>query len=1239
MRILPQSILFLCGWTVGPFLATAWTVAWAQDSDGDGRPDAIEERLGTDPAFPETVEVLATFPTDANCPPEKDITQVEMGNVARDRWLWAIHFAAPYTFENANLILYLDADHNPATGRTGLGCEVMLSHRAGTSGAAGFMPDGTSRAAPAPRVALVNGVLYLCHDGEILQQGNRSVFRFTVLSETLDPYVSVDSTGWTEATGPGNSERKKVLLLDDLAQDENFDRTEGLDLLWKLQADPENIVLSSVTAELEGFQYYDAEYRWPAVYGSNGTITVTVPRPGTFYPAVVVYDTAGPEAYELRLGEKVLGRFVAAEDDNRQRIHFLQEPIPFQGGEKLTLRAGSVGRHITEDLLLLAQKPPRRGRRFEIHHVGASYTPRNGGQMRLTWITTWPTAATVEYGPTPNYGETFRETEPLANHRVYLAGLVPGARYHYRIVAPRPDGSTVVSDDRTFTFQPPPPFQGSARRERLELRVENPYEGPVERFPVASGVPFARGELGDIAHLRLLGPDGTEVPVQPEVTARWPDGSIKWVLLRFLARAGAQDTSTYTLEYGTEVERQEKPSPLQVRLDGPHLTIDTGPLRVQFDREQSGFPTQVWRDAGAGGKWDRMIGDPGMGEVLRDDQGGRFTTFHPPEEIEVEEAGPVQAVVRVAGHYLSPSREPFFTYVNRFVFYAGASFIRLYTTWGNDWDGAEFATFQSLDFHLPLAGGEEGRGGKGNGGGPTWTVGLGERQTHTGQGPFQLQQLRDDSYTLTPPVPGVQAHRADGWLDVSQGGQGVAVAGRDFWQLYPKALEASEAGLTVGLCPDFPEGTYDGGSKLEEIKWYYYLLGGRYKVRRGMQKQHELLLYFHGGDAVRAGVAELARIFQEPLLAVCPPERYCDTGVFGEILPATTGRWPEYEEVCEQVYRNTVAHRDEGHEFGLLNFGDQWGERRVNWANGEYDHHHAFLMQFIRTGDRRWYFLGEKAARHAIDVDTCHYGPHRGGEWIHAMGHSGGYFTEPYQGEGIPEGGFSVSHTWTEGFCDWYFLSGDRTALENAVLVADYYDTAYLNNYDWDNARTNGWHLLLTMAVYRATGDPFYLNAAHIIIERTLERQTPGGGWHRQLVPGHCYDLPRHRGEANFMLGVLANGLEEYYREVPDPRVAEAILGGARQAVQELWVEEANGFRYTSCPNMTGYTANNDMTAEVLFFAYRLGRDRPLGEIAMRAMRAAFAGGIGSIAHLRWTPHLLYQMDLLQQEGITGQGR
>jgi len=1209
---------YLAGFVL--LVAIGWAaLAAAQDSDGDGLPDTVEAELGTDKDFREPMVTLGTFAARSKDHPELDIVRVDFGNVAKDRWLWAVHFAKPYPFANSNLIIYLDSDNDAKTGRKGMGCEVMLSHDRGRPGVTAFAPDGANVSAPLPRVALANGVLYVCHDGPIKQESGHSAFRFHVLSETREPHAGVSSTGWTQAGGPPTSDRKKLLLLDDIAEDENFERTEGLDLIWQLQADPANVAMSSVGAELKGMAYYDAEYRWPAVRGANGSITVAVPKAGTFYPAIVVYDAAGREAYELLVDGRAVGRFVAAEDDRRQRVHFLSQPIQFKGGEKLTWRVGSAGSHITEDILLLAKRPPIRGRKFELSQIEAGRVSRDGQeQLRLTWITTWPAACTVECGPTAAYGQKITEETPVANHRVYVPGRPQGERLHYRIVAPRPDGKSVVSADAAFTFAAPATPPGTARRERAALKVENPYDFPLAEFPVTSGVPFARGELGNADNVRLLDAGGKEVVVQPRVAARWQDGSIKWLHVSFVAAAEAKSAATYTLEYGTDVKRAAIASPLKLSRDGDEIAVDTGPLRVRFDAPKSGFPTTISFEAAG-----EVIApaQPMVAEVC-DAAGRPHTTQHPPERIEVEEAGPVRVVVRTAGHHVSEG-QPFFAYTNRFVFYAGSPLVRVEYTWGNDCEKAEFTDFESICLRLPLPKAE----------GWKWTVGLGNGKEAAGEGELSLRQLRDNSFEVTPPAPaGVKTERADGWLDLSNGQWGLTVAVRDFWQLYPKGFRVTPEGLGVELCPDFPEGTYDKCSKLDEIKLYYYLMGGKYKVRLGVQKQHDLMLWFHKGG-LDARARQTAQAFQEPLIAACTPERYCSTGVFGEILPATAGRSPEYEEVCEKVYRGYLRHRDGGHEFGMLNLGDTWGERKVNWANGEYDHHHAFLMQFIRTADRRWYFLGERAARHAIDVDTCHHGPRRGGEWIHAMGHTGGYFKEQYEGSGIPGGGFSPSHTWTEGFYDWFALSGDPAGAENAALVADRHDGAYLNNYDWTNCRDNGWHLLLTIAAWRATCDPYYLNAARIIVERTLERQTPGGGWHRQMVPGHCHDMPRHRGEANFMLGVLANGLEEYYREVPDPRVAEAIIGGARQAIKELWVDEANGFRYTSCPNMKGYTANNDMTAEVLFFAHRLGGEPRFGEIAMRAMRAAFAGGIGSIAHLRWTPHIVYNMDLLQRRG------
>jgi len=1208
----------------------AGEVAHARDTDGDGLTDAVEERLGTNKDVREQLQSLGEYPANRKEQAELDIVRVDFGNVAKNRWLWAIRFAEPYTLENAQLIVYLDADDDRTTGRKELGCEWMLSHRGGRAGVTAFAPDGSTRAARPPRVALADGVLYICHDAVIRQAKGRSVFRFSVLSETQTPHTGVDSTGWSRGAGPANSDREKIILLDDLESDENFETTEGLDLIWKLQADPANVVFSSPKAELHGLRYYHAEYRWPAVHGKSGSLTVTVPRAGKFHPAVVVYDTTGREAYEVRIDDRRIGRFVAAHDDRRQRVYFHGEPVTFQGGEKLTVRVGGVGSHITEDVLLLAERPPVQSRRFEIRQVQAAYVRRDGAdQIRLTWITTWPAVCTVEYGASASRPEKAMEKAPRANHRVYLKNVQRGKACHYRIVASTPEGKKVLGESANILVKPPDSMAGSARRSRLPLTVQNPHDFAVSRFPVTSGVPFSEGELGDAEHVRLLEAGGRPIMMQSEVAVRWGDGSVKWLRVSFLAALAARAVHHYTLEYGNEVKRESAATTIEVARRGRDLEVDTGVLQVRFDAAESGYPTRIAFDGNSDGTFgdeEIVTTEDLMFSEAVDAVGNIYTTRSQCERIDLEESGPVRAIVRTGGHHRSDTGGEFLTYVNRFVFYAGSPFVRIYTTWGNDREEAEFTSFERIGLRIPLANPPKRR----------WAVGLGGSQTAEGQDNLSIRQLRDDKFDLLPPAtPGMATERADGWVDVSQGKWAVAAAVRDFWQLYPKGLRITPEGLAIDLCPDFADGTYDGCTRLDEIKLYYYLMKGLYKVRRGVEKQHELMLYFHRA-AVGTDGQQMARVFQDPPIAACTPDRYCGTKVFGEILPATAGRSPEYEKVCETVYESTMRRRDQVRTFGMLNYGDQWGERRVNWSNGEYDHHHAFLLQFIRSGDRRWYFLGEKAARHAIDVDTCHYGPRRGGEWIHSMGHTGGYFTAQHEGYGIPRGGFSVSHTWTEGFCDWYVLSGDRTALENAILVADHYDGAHLNHYDFTNCRTNGWHLLLTLAVYRVTNDPYYLNAARIIVERTLERQTPGGGWHRQMVPGHCHCTPRHRGEANFMLGVLANGLEEYYRVAPDPRVAEALIGGAKQAIEELWVDEADGFRYTSCPKMKGYTANNDMTAELLFVAHELGGDAKFAEVAMRAMRAAFRDGIGSIAHLRWTPHIIHQMDRVTREKADG---
>ena len=412
----------------------------------------------------------------------------------------------------------------------------------------------------------------------------------------------------------------------------------------------------------------------------------------------------------MSIDGKVVGRFALTEGDNRQRLFFLNHPVAFKGGERITIRVGpEEGTHITEDILLLRTRPPLRKRNFAIGNVETGFALRDGQEaMRLTWTTSWPARCTVHYGSASGRMKRVTEREALANHRVYLTGLEPGAAYRFRIHAPGPDGSEMTSEEKGFTFSAPGPVQGTAVRTKVALRVENPYGFPVEGCPVTSGVPFAKGELGDVRRMRLLGPGGRAVPMQAVVTRRWDDGSVKWALVSFRADARAGRAGRYTLEYGKVVSGRARGTSPVVEEDGDRLRVGTGPLEAVFDRRKSGFPVGISLNG------RRVLGGV-MEACIQDGEGRAYTSNGPAEILEVEEAGPVRVVVRSAGHHRSASRKSFFAYEARFVFYAGSPMVRVYYSWGNDRE-ALFSHFRRACVRVPLAGG----------GPPRWSVGLGE---------------------------------------------------------------------------------------------------------------------------------------------------------------------------------------------------------------------------------------------------------------------------------------------------------------------------------------------------------------------------------------------------------------------------------------------------------------------------------------------------------------------------------
>jgi hypothetical protein len=543
--------------------------------------------------------------------------------------------------------------------------------------------------------------------------------------------------------------------------------------------------------------------------------------------------------------------------------------------------------------------------------------------------------------------------------------------------------------------------------------------------------------------------------------------------------------------------------------------------------------------------------------------------------------------------------ESVFAYDARVHVYPGLPWARVLLTVGHAESTNEFTTIRSLAWRLPKAG---------------------------GLARF-VRQHTDDRF-----------ESSEGGGKRFTGAVG-SVFVRDFWQNYPKDLEVGPTGSTFWLMPRLKADEYDLSNKKSHDwhKLYFWFDAGGYKLRQGMTKTHEVWLGLDGS----------APPLEQPLFAAAPPKWYADSGAFGELTVADPKRAvvSDYDKKVTETLDAYLKNRERNREFGQFNFGDWWGERIINWGNIEYDTQHAFFLQFARSGDRRFLQAGEEAETHNRDVDTVHYHakPERvGGAYAHCIGHVGNYLAKsplPGRNQGTASGGFTVSHTWCEGHMEHYFLTGDRRSQETALKIGDHYDVYRMMNYDFSNCRDSGWHLILTMAVYRATGDPFYLNAARIIVERVLERQTPkakfntkGGGWRRMMVPGHCLCEPAHYGNAGFMVGVLLTGLKWYHLETGDPRVAKSITMGAHFLLDDMWDESVGGFRYTSCPVSSKGPWSNFLLFDGIGYAYRLSQKtgKPDAKLAQHlakgtdpAINAMSGMGKSFSQFIRVAPHFI----------------
>ncbi len=1223
--------------------------ALAQDGDGDGIPDAVEERLGTDPRLAEELRLVlddgASGAGDKNINAAhklaNDVVQCFVGHVGENRYVFKITLAEAFNADGTVFHVYVDWDNDHSNGRQDAdwvrGVDAMYSTVRGSFGPRLFTPEVRASAELPPRWVVDGDTVYVCDDVKAKIVDGKTQFRLYLLSHMADNTSDSDSTVWATVTVPVDPGRKAPV--PPVPVRANFDVLPAdWELVGQVGQAPGALLLRPVAEDVVGYElWHDGSVASQGVAGERAVMSV--PRAGRYHVACVVYGSGGPyPGIDVSINDRPLGVAAAATAGAGDLLLFSTEPAELKAGDKLTFSTAknSTGYRVGS-FMLVTKRPAMPELRIDgpqVWHM-PDEPGKPPGRVQVSWRTNRPTTCTVHYalaGPEAYVEEGDIETQPGGNQRAFYVTLdrrgFRASRYALKIQARENDLGAYWKGQQaeaSVVVEMAPPEPGGEQPGEIELTVAEPA-ATGRLWPMRSGVPIPRGRLWDAQRCELRGRDDKPVEAQLVGWSYWPDRSVRWLIVDFLAQTQAGKEAKYRLRYGVDA-RPVTPALRIVQGDGG-LVVEGRRLRLEMpDDAPLG---RVWADKDGDGKASEAeVAVAAAPLVLTGPDYKRYVAGTP-DETTVLEDGPLHAMVRRAGWFVGEDGSKPFRYM--VVAHVWRDLPRLYLEVSLDTANVEtdMSLLSRLALELPMAGD---------------AVWLGEVEPRPlSDGTVRLLQDHDNRYL----VNGEQAgERHAGGVAVMRAGSPVVLAAvRDFWKVWPKGFTATKAGLAVDLLPELPADAYQSAEDQELVdRLFFWCDGGKYKLRAGTRVTSEVLLDFGAPGETDALAAETGHV-SAPLFAACTTKHYCESGAMGSLYPRDGKTFPRYDENAEWSFDDLMKRQGSVREYGFINYGDWYGERQWNWGNIEYDTQWALALEFAHNGRLDMLWRGEAAAKHNADVDTVHYSrdPRQVGKvHIHCLCHTGSYFGADWRDGGGIRGGSGHCHTWTQGQLVYGALLGDYRLRDTGRLIASEIVTARSPACPF-YARDAGWTVISMLAAYEDSGDPWYLEGARLMVDRMLQRQDPVSGamGSHFLDPSECKHRPQHYGPKPFMTGVMMRGLRMYDQTEPREDVKRAIVRCADWMWNEAWVAKDRGFWYSACPTFTskGGTWTFSLVGDGLGYAclvdeeHRARRLGLLEEACAAHLYEAGRSGFGK-SFTQETCCMLYALEWLRQMGVT----
>jgi hypothetical protein len=536
-----------------------------------------------------------------------------------------------------------------------------------------------------------------------------------------------------------------------------------------------------------------------------------------------------------------------------------------------------------------------------------------------------------------------------------------------------------------------------------------------------------------------------------------------------------------------------------------------------------------------------------------------LTTADGPVQLSVEESGPLRVVILVSGKHRRPDGSGFLDLHGRITAYAGKPYIEVEHQFIHAEDAGDLAI---KTISLRMQGDAVGK--------PKVALGEGYYRTRIQQGEEALSlAITAEMLLYQSNEHFIDSFYGDFWADWRDDAAGLTLSIHQAHQNFPKALDVDSTGITAHLyTEDNPPA----------------------RIIQGMGKTHRLQLHFHAADTALDDLSVRSLQFQLPDHPAIDPAWYQGNNPWLEHF------FPEKLPGKLISYFNKL-HDGRPKALGMMHFGDApdvhytaqgRGHGEIVYVNNEYDRPHACTLYYALTGQRRVLDSGMVNARHWLDVDFCHRHPDPlidGGLRIHTAYHA--------------TGGVTPSHEWSEGFLDFYFLTGRTEALDAANSIGEnilrHLARPEMQRPGATSVRENGWALRALVGLYLGTGEERWKTESTRIVEMFLDWF---GRFNALLAPYTSHTMPR----VPFMVTLTINSFARYLLIADDERVKRLMVSVVDDLLEHCLGPDGI-FYYKELPSLRR-TAPTPHALEALTHVYRITGEERYLKIAVRQFAA-----------------------------------